>query len=327
MGTLYGENVPTLFAAVMGGAAILQAPGAALRIGELLRSCPNAMDIKPEQVPNLFGGTMRVEEVTNPFLPSSRSGRGPVDKVALLSHMLEQVLTLLRLLLLLFFCCPFFMLVCTRFCCIPRRTTTRSSSSRRRVRRVWGRLVRRSCNPYRSAQAFCPSSWWTASRSRSWTLASPQCTRRRSRRFSSAATMAPSRRTTTRWCAKGFRLIHRISARTTRSTWRSCRIPTALGPFRRASSGTPVLPCASTSRCWPPTTTRRSSGMGTMSRRSAVCVSRPRTTAIALRATHHTAPRATCARKVATSARFAWIALFQQMATAQAATVRKSTKA
>ena len=48
MGTLYGENVPTLFAAVMGGAAILQAPGAALRIGELLRSCPNAMDIKPE---------------------------------------------------------------------------------------------------------------------------------------------------------------------------------------------------------------------------------------------------------------------------------------
>ena len=219
MGTLYGESVPTLFAAVMGGAAILQAPAATLRIGELLRSCPNAMDIKPEQVPNLFGGTMRVEEVTNPFLPSSRSGRGPVDKVALLSHMLEQVLTLLRLLLLLFFCCPFFMLVCTRFCCIPRRTTTRSSSSRRRVRRVWGRLVRRSCNPYRSAQAFCPSSWWTASRSRSWTLASPQCTRRRSRRFSSAATMAPSRRTTTRWCAKGFRLIHRISARTTRSTW------------------------------------------------------------------------------------------------------------
>ena len=151
MGTLYGESVPTLFAAVMGGAAILQAPAATLRIGELLRSCPNAMDIKPEQVPNLFGGTMRVEEVTNPFLPSSRSGRGPVDKVALLSHMLEQVLTLLRLLLLLFFCCPFFMLVCTRFCCIPRRTTTRSSSSRRRVRRVWGRLVRRSCNPYRSA--------------------------------------------------------------------------------------------------------------------------------------------------------------------------------
>ena len=91
MGTLYGESVPTLFAAVMGGAAILQAPAATLRIGELLRSCPNAMDIKPEQVPNLFGGTMRVEEVTNPFLPSSRSGRGPVDKVALLSHMLEQL--------------------------------------------------------------------------------------------------------------------------------------------------------------------------------------------------------------------------------------------